>query len=157
MRPDTPVTIWEESRVPCLNSRWGLTPLLSSIGTLRSLWQLEKNTELLAPTRDEDLLPCSNLRGILQCHSQLGRRSDFPEATMRGSLRSPLQLEKNPKLPATTWETPRDSRLNVIWSLIPCSDSRAIQDFPHNQKKTWLPWVNTRGYLRFPVATREEP
>ena len=52
-----------------------------SIGSLRSLSELERNPEFPSSTRDEALVPCTNLRGILRGPSQLERIPDFPETT----------------------------------------------------------------------------
>ena len=85
---------------------------------------------------------------------------------MRGSLSSPLQLEKNPKLPATTRENPRDFPLNVRLGTSPCSSLRAIlssfsklerkleclqatQEVPQDTRR------NSRRKLRFPPQLKK--
>ena len=87
-------------------------PYGNSIGTPRSMSELERNPEVLASTRDEAVCPCTDWRGIPRGPSQLEWKLDFSEATRVG-LRSPLQLERNPKFPAVTRETPGDSPLNT--------------------------------------------
>ena len=78
---------------------------INSIGTLRTLSQLERNPELTSSSRDEALCHCHDLR----------RAQKDPHKLKGGlnSLRSPLQLERKLKLPGATRETPGDSPLNA--------------------------------------------
>ena len=86
---------------------------------------------------------------------------------MRGSLRSPWQLE-GIKLPTATWETPWDYPFHANWGLIPLPWLQSTPELAlATRMETWLPWGNTRGSLtslwylernpKPPTATREKP
>ena len=109
---DTTFTAQEESRLACLHTRRGLTPL----------WKLHRNPEIHVSTGEKSYVltskvteaigPCADWRGIPRGPSQLAWRLDFPEETWSGTWRlsrnsrgTPSflpQLEKNQEiLPST--------------------------------------------------------
>jgi len=95
-RPDTSCTTQEASRVQCLNTRRGLLPLFK---LHRDLEMDVRNGEepwgSRLKSRWGPIHPCSDVRGIPRCPSQLEIRSDFPEKTRAG-----------PPSPHTTREEP---------------------------------------------------
>ena len=142
---------WDEAWLLCWNS----------IGTPRSLLQLERNPEFsasirndaysIAATREESQDAPHNFKGGL---TFLRQHEKF--------LRSSSQLERNLKLPPITRKTSRDFPPMTDEALFPCSDSRAIPHYPSQLKRRlefheatqeapWGPCHNSRGTPSFPM------
>ena len=133
----------------------GLTPLL----------KLNRKTETSVRTGEEGFyLPQPEMRTYIlsatQRNHEMALRT-WKEAwlawdNMPGSQQTTSKLERNPKLPTTTWETSRDPPCMRDEAWVPCSDSSQRLLLLATQKETWLPWGITRGSPEVPVAALEE-
>ena len=130
--------------------------------------EMENNPEVPASTRDEALF----IHAVMQDKFLGAPRNSKADLT---SLRKheqvpqvPTQLERNPKLPTTIPQKPRNSPIHTRWGLF------MLQCFPRNLtfplgtgKGTWHPFWNPRSFPRylcplernaeFPTTTQEEP
>ena len=66
---------------------------------------MERNMELLDTSLDEAYFPCSDLRGIPMCPSQLEMRPNFPEAMGVGP-EVLITTREYPNLLTKPWEKP---------------------------------------------------
>lgn len=81
-RTDSPFIAQEESGLACLNKRQDLTSLLKLDRNPEIHVKLEKNPEFPVSTGDEDLFPCTKLRGITRHPFQLERKPDSTVAKL---------------------------------------------------------------------------
>ena len=149
-RADTPFTTWEESGVPCLNTRRGMAPLLKLYRNPEIPVETGEEHRVSHLTLHEALFPCSdswerNTKGPLATWKEAW----LPWGNMRGPLRPPSQLERNPKFTAATQEKPRDSPLKARWAPIHLQWLKSNSVFPlATRKESWLLLCKLRGFPR---------
>ena len=147
--PTIPLATHKDTWIPWGNIRGSLktTSQLkripqSSCQNLRKTTRFPPQCEMMpysaAVTRENPTVPFTNWK-----------EAWLPWGNMRGSLTSLIKFKRNPKLPAATWETPRDYPLNTRWGsfLLKCLESNP--NFPlKTQKQACLPLCDSRGYQR---------
>ena len=149
-----------------MNSTGGLAPLLHlerkadfHASIWDEIWLAYWNSKIPVANGEEPWVSCLNsgwgpsppqwLKRNLEVPFETWKVAWLPWANMRHFLRSPLQFERNPKIPSATHETPQNSPFNARWGLPP------KQWFKSNpallfttQKENWLAW-----HKRLPVST----
>ena len=136
----------EETRLPHLNSRGVLTPLLL----------FERYPQIPITTRKEPRVSCCKWKGHwVPPHLKIS--PDSPAATqmeprvspqnMKGGLNPLLQVEKNPEFPASTWG-----------GLTPLSQlERKVEFHASTWDEPWLPCWNWIGTPRSTSQLRKNP
>ena len=131
-RLDFPEATWEVPWRPRHNWR----------GTQSFLPQFKKHHEIPPSMQDEARFPAVTWD---QSHAPLVTRKEnwLPWGNMRGSLRLPSQLKRNPKLPATARDKPRDSSLSARWSPFTLQRLESNTEFQlETRKEAWLLYAN---------------
>ena len=164
---DIPWTTWEASGVPCLSTRRGLTPL----------YQVRRDPEIDVRNGEECWASCLTSRWSPTYPAAMREESEGAPLNAKGDLTSlrrhqvvpqvDTQLERNPKLPATTARKPEIHPARLMRPLT----------LQHFQRKPTFPlrtWKGTRHALGnsrsfprypsllerntdFPTTSQEEP
>ena len=145
-RPNSPAATWEETRLPHLNSRGVLTPLLL----------FERYPQIPIATQKEPCVSHCKWKGQwVPPHLKI--RPGSPAATqmelrvspqnMKGGLNPLLQVEKNPEFPTSTWG-----------DLTPLSQlERKVEFHASTRDEPWLPCWNWIGTPRSTSQLRKNP